>query len=102
VFPVKYELGFYIPEDGILHSYRRENLKSYRKVTGCSSSTCSPVLNWNAIMNTRQKYDGLSSSRVHLMQETNTSKTVIERGGGEGHSTNNTAIANTYMAAGYT
>jgi hypothetical protein len=24
---VKYELGFYIPEDGILHSHRRENLK---------------------------------------------------------------------------
>jgi hypothetical protein len=28
VFPVKYELGMYIPEDGILHSDRRENLKS--------------------------------------------------------------------------
>jgi hypothetical protein len=26
---VKYELGFYIPEHGILHSHRRENLKSY-------------------------------------------------------------------------
>jgi hypothetical protein len=26
---VKYELGFYIPEDGILHSNRRGNLKSY-------------------------------------------------------------------------
>jgi hypothetical protein len=24
-----YELGFYIPEDGTLHSHRRENLKSY-------------------------------------------------------------------------
>jgi hypothetical protein len=24
---VKYELRFYIPEDDILHSYRRENLK---------------------------------------------------------------------------
>jgi hypothetical protein len=22
-------LGFYIPEDGIIHSHRRENLKSY-------------------------------------------------------------------------
>jgi hypothetical protein len=30
VSPVKYELGFYIPEDDILHSHRRENLKSYR------------------------------------------------------------------------
>jgi hypothetical protein len=27
VSPVKYELGFYIPEDDILHSHRRENLK---------------------------------------------------------------------------
>jgi hypothetical protein len=26
---VKYELGVYVPEDGILHSHRRENLKSY-------------------------------------------------------------------------
>jgi hypothetical protein len=30
--PVKYEQGFYIAEDDILHSHRRENLKSY---TGC-------------------------------------------------------------------
>jgi hypothetical protein len=29
VSPVKYELGFCIPEDDILHSDRRENLKSY-------------------------------------------------------------------------
>jgi hypothetical protein len=29
VSPVKYELRFYIPEDDILHSDRRENLKSY-------------------------------------------------------------------------
>jgi hypothetical protein len=27
--PVKYELGFYIPEDDILHSHRLENLISY-------------------------------------------------------------------------
>jgi hypothetical protein len=26
---VRYELGFYIPEDGILHSHRRETVKSY-------------------------------------------------------------------------
>jgi hypothetical protein len=32
--PVKYELSFYIPEDGILHSHRRENLKSYIALTG--------------------------------------------------------------------
>jgi hypothetical protein len=29
-----YELGFYIPEDNILHSHRRENLKSYAALTG--------------------------------------------------------------------
>jgi hypothetical protein len=34
VSPVRYELGFYIPEDGILHSPRRENLKSYITLTG--------------------------------------------------------------------
>jgi hypothetical protein len=32
VSPVKYEMGFYIPEDDILHSHRRENLKSYTYV----------------------------------------------------------------------
>jgi hypothetical protein len=32
--PVRYELGFYIPEDDILHSHRRENLKSYIALTG--------------------------------------------------------------------
>jgi hypothetical protein len=30
VSPVKYELGFYIPLDGILHTHRRGNLKSYK------------------------------------------------------------------------
>jgi pterin-4a-carbinolamine dehydratase len=29
VSPVKYELGFYIPEDSIFQSHRCENLKSY-------------------------------------------------------------------------
>jgi hypothetical protein len=31
---VRYELGFYIPEGDILHSHRRENLKSYIALTG--------------------------------------------------------------------
>jgi hypothetical protein len=31
VSPVKYELGFYIPDDDILLSHRRENLKSYKQ-----------------------------------------------------------------------
>jgi hypothetical protein len=33
----KYELDFYIPEDGILHSDRRENLKSCRSVENASA-----------------------------------------------------------------
>jgi hypothetical protein len=34
MFPVKFGLGFYIPEDDIIHSHRRENLKSYIALTG--------------------------------------------------------------------
>jgi hypothetical protein len=33
MFSVKYELGFYIPEDEFLHSHRCENLKSYIALT---------------------------------------------------------------------
>jgi hypothetical protein len=29
VLPARYELRFYVPEDGILHRHRRENLRSY-------------------------------------------------------------------------
>jgi hypothetical protein len=32
--PVRFALGSYIPEDDILHSQRRENLKSYIALTG--------------------------------------------------------------------
>jgi hypothetical protein len=34
VSAVRYELGFYNPEDGILHYHSRENLKSYIALTG--------------------------------------------------------------------
>jgi hypothetical protein len=30
---MRQELGFYIPEDGILHSHRRESHKSYIALT---------------------------------------------------------------------
>jgi hypothetical protein len=33
---VKYELGVYIPEDDILHSHSRENLKSYMIEMHCA------------------------------------------------------------------
>jgi hypothetical protein len=31
---VRYELGSYIPEDGILHSHHSQNLKPYIALTG--------------------------------------------------------------------
>jgi hypothetical protein len=34
MFPVRYVLGFYAPEDGIPHSHRRGNLESYIVLTG--------------------------------------------------------------------
>jgi hypothetical protein len=42
VSPMRYELVFYIPEDDILHSRRRENLRSYTE-NSCSvlMSCCS-------------------------------------------------------------
>jgi hypothetical protein len=35
VSPMKYEVGFYIPEDDILHSHHRENLQSYELNVAC-------------------------------------------------------------------
>jgi hypothetical protein len=40
---VKYELGFHIPEDDILHSYCREILKSYIALTGWTLAETSCV-----------------------------------------------------------
>jgi hypothetical protein len=34
MFPVRYKLRFYIPEDSILHSHCHENRKSYIALTG--------------------------------------------------------------------
>jgi hypothetical protein len=33
MFPVRYELGFDIPKEDIVHSHSRENLKSYNKIS---------------------------------------------------------------------
>jgi hypothetical protein len=40
VSPVKYELGFYIPKDAILHIDRRENLKSDNETDHSVSDPC--------------------------------------------------------------
>jgi hypothetical protein len=37
VFLVRYELGSYIPEDGILHNHRRETLKSFNSINWLGS-----------------------------------------------------------------
>jgi hypothetical protein len=49
VSPVKYELGFYIPEDDILHSHRREDLKS--DIFICSSLSLDQVVWLIAVLN---------------------------------------------------
>jgi hypothetical protein len=46
VSPVRYELGFYVPEDDILHSHCRKDLISYIELTGgaiCRTHNVSPV-----------------------------------------------------------
>jgi hypothetical protein len=49
VSPVKYELGFYIPEDDILHCHRRENLKSYTVFVSMYFKGMSFVVYFNAM-----------------------------------------------------
>jgi hypothetical protein len=53
---VDYELGFYIPEDVILHSHRRVNLKSYTAVKQVAlnlplfdAGDCNMCYSYNAI-----------------------------------------------------
>jgi hypothetical protein len=49
VSPVRYELGFYIPEYDILHSHRRENLRSYIVPTSYREALLSPLLQTAAL-----------------------------------------------------
>jgi hypothetical protein len=62
VFPVRYELGFYIQEYGILHSHSRENLKSYM----CRIMLCSPVESkkWEPLRNTGIELEELAVERM--------------------------------------
>jgi hypothetical protein len=49
VSPLRYELRFYIPEDDILHSHRREYLKSYVVLNDCTRNRIEYrdiVVNW--------------------------------------------------------
>jgi hypothetical protein len=42
--PVRYRLCIYIPEDGILHSHRRENLKSYKMIFMLRNIECTYMI----------------------------------------------------------
>jgi hypothetical protein len=59
VSPVRYEVGFYISEDGILHSDRRESLRAYiqfsSSVAGMPESSRSVARGENKT-NKRQTY----------------------------------------------
>jgi hypothetical protein len=44
VSPVRYRLGFFIAEDGILHSHRCGNLISYKSYVVAGLLKCSPLL----------------------------------------------------------
>jgi hypothetical protein len=56
VSPVKYELGFYIPEDDILHSHRRGHLKSYivQHISYVREAICMARIYWVYERTTKQ------------------------------------------------
>jgi hypothetical protein len=62
VSPVKYELGFYIPEDDILHSDRRENL-----VACCLSPVFTLVSYWGCSI-LKMEAEQSSETSVSLCQ----------------------------------
>jgi hypothetical protein len=71
VSPAKYELGFYIPEDGILRSHRRKILKSY--ITKSVDDTCRNCED-NASSQAQDGHYALvscASRRVHMKNNKN-------------------------------
>jgi hypothetical protein len=61
VSPVRYELGFSIPEDRIVHSHRRENIRAF------CGNTCNPML-WPQIEVSRTVVMTLEASLSDLCQ----------------------------------
>jgi hypothetical protein len=64
VSPVKYELGFYIPEDGILHSRHHENLKSCNVDEDLWPVHCGSLPGQND--NNHQQIHNIQSTRLDL------------------------------------
>jgi hypothetical protein len=64
VFPVRYELGFYIPGDANFHSHRRENLKSY--TFNDVVSTSNPLIGGSTVASYTESHGFKSRFRDHL------------------------------------
>jgi hypothetical protein len=62
--PVRYELGFYIPEDDTLHSHRRANLKSdtIREFENVVLRIMFETNSRNATEEWTQSYNGISTT----------------------------------------
>jgi hypothetical protein len=58
---VRYEMRFHVPEDGILHSYRRENLRSYIMKQHFSDVPVGSTIGFLCLHITRQHYCRRSS-----------------------------------------
>jgi hypothetical protein len=59
---MRYDLGFYIPEDGILHSQRRQNLKSYVINRVIYLRHCTEVPETNSSLDTKQQTNNKTNS----------------------------------------
>jgi hypothetical protein len=69
VFPVRYELRFYIPEDGILRSHRRETGNSIRVFFSSETFADFQRIMWHYIKGVTafhgQRYENL---KAHIAQ----------------------------------
>jgi hypothetical protein len=77
VSPVNYELGLYIPGEGVLHSHRRENIKTditliLFNVNAADNYGFYGSENWEAIS---QDVSERNDSAKHLGSRTNAMKT---------------------------
>jgi hypothetical protein len=70
VSPVKYELGFCIPEYGILHSHSRVNLKSYtedRFLSCCSYFAGSSYSPWHSAVRYQNQEVWVEDSELFII-----------------------------------
>jgi hypothetical protein len=64
MFPVRYKLGFYIPEEGIRRSYCLENLRTY--IHNISPRSCLPRVEQNGVSRIAWAGHGSCGLRVPL------------------------------------